>query len=86
MRKFLVLLYQPYKWFIYLPFLIVSTLIFSMLAIVLSRLLNPKVASRIGGVVWARLNSYLIPMRAKVTGKDHLEPNQSYVIVANHQS
>jgi 1-acyl-sn-glycerol-3-phosphate acyltransferase len=86
MRRLLVIGYQPYKWLIYLPFLIISTGIFSILAILLATLINQKIGSRIGGALWARLNGSLIPLFVKVIGRENIGKNQSYVIVANHQS
>lgn len=64
----------------------VSTLVFGALAVILSTLINQKVGSFIGGAVWARLNSYLIPIVVKIIGKENIDNNQSYIIIANHQS
>jgi len=79
-------LYQPYKWLILFPLLLVSTLFFASLALVLVYLVNPKVASQIAGVLWARLNCFLTPIGVKVSGRSHVDKSQSYVIVSNHQS
>lgn len=86
MRKLLVLLYQPYKWLVYVPFLILSTLTFGAIAVILSTLVNQKVGSFIGGAVWSRLNGYMTPIFVKVIGKENIDRTQSYVIVPNHQS
>ena len=85
-RKILVVLYQPYKWLVYVPFLILSTLVFGAIAVILSTLVNQKVGSFIGGAVWSRLNGYMTPIFVKVIGKENIDPTQSYVIVPNHQS
>lgn len=86
MRKILVVLYQPYKWLVYVPFLILSTLVFGAIAVILSTLVNQKVGSFIGGAVWSRLNGYMTPIFVKVIGKENIDRTQSYVIVPNHQS
>lgn len=86
MNKALYILYQPYKWLIFAPWLIVSTLFFGGLTVCLVFLTNPRIASFIGGAVWARLNGYVTPMRVTVKGRGHIDKNQSYVIVSNHQS
>jgi 1-acyl-sn-glycerol-3-phosphate acyltransferase len=86
LRKILFIFYQPYKWLVYVPFLIVSTLVFGAIATILSTLINQKIGSFIGGAVWARLNGYMTPLFVKVIGKENIDKNQSYVIVANHQS
>jgi len=86
LRKILFVLYQPYKWLVYLPFLIISTLVFGTIATILSTLINQRIGSFIGGVVWARLNSYMTPIFVKVIGKENIDKDRSYVIVVNHQS
>jgi len=86
MRKILYILYQPYKWLVYFPFLVISTLFFGFLTIILVPLTNPKVASYICGALWSRLNGYMTPMLVKVHGRENINPKQSYVIVSNHQS
>lgn len=86
MRTVLMILYQPYKWLVYVPFLALSTLLFGALAVTLSALVNQRVGSFIGGAVWSRLNGYMTPIFVKVIGREHIDKKQSYVIVANHQS
>lgn len=85
MNKGLYILYQPYKWLIYFPVLIVSTFIFGLLAILLSYI-NKRLSSLIGGAWWARVNGFFTPMFVRVRGKENIRKGQSYVIVANHQS
>ena len=80
------ILYQPYKWLIFAPYLAVSTLFFGSLTVVLAVVTNPRITSFICGPIWSRLNGYLTPIRVGVTGRDNIDPTQSYVIVANHQS
>jgi len=86
LRRILSILYQPYKWLVYLPFLIGSTLIFGAIATILSTFINQKIGSYIGGAVWSRLNGYMTPMLVKVIGKENIDRKQSYVIVSKHQS
>lgn len=85
MNTFKRYLYQPYKWLVYIPFVVASTVFFGILAIVLS-FFNKRFSSQVGGSLWARLNGTLIPMTVRVTGRSNIKKNQSYVIVANHQS
>jgi len=86
MRNFLRILYQPYKWLVYIPFLIVSTLVLGAAAIVIATTISPKLASATCGVWWARLNSFMAPMFVTVRGRHHIDKKQSYVIVSNHLS
>jgi 1-acyl-sn-glycerol-3-phosphate acyltransferase len=84
MNKFFHLLYQPYKWLFFIPFLAINTLILAAIAVFLS-FINPKL-SHFTGVFWARINSFFTPMFVEITGKEHINKNTSYIIVANHQS
>lgn len=86
MKRFLRILYQPYKWLVYIPFLCLSTLLFGSIAVILAFLVNARVASFIGGAVWARLNAMMTPIFVKVSGRSNVDKKQSYVVVANHQS
>lgn len=86
LKKVLWFLYQPYKWLVYIPFLGISTLFFGSLVVILLSVVNPRLASLIGGVTWARMNAFFAPMFVKKTGEENIDKNQSYVIVSNHQS
>jgi 1-acyl-sn-glycerol-3-phosphate acyltransferase len=86
MKTFLWILYQPYKWLLLIPFMAINSVIFGILAVSLSILINQKIGSYVGGVLWARLNTTLTPAIVNVSGKEHIDKNQSYVIVANHLS
>lgn len=78
--------YTLYKWLLFVPYVIVSTLVFGLLAVLLSFISTPKIAGLVGGKYWARSIGILTPIRVNVKGNNHIKKNQSYVIVANHQS
>ena len=78
-------IYQIYKYIIFFPLVGLSTILSSAVSLPLIIFLGQKYA-RFGGVLWSRINSFLTPMSVTVTGKDNIDPRQSYVIVANHQS
>lgn len=87
MRKILSILYQPYKWLIVFPFLIATTLICGFLAVLLLSIsVSPKFVSNLCGARWSRINSFMVPMRVSVSGRENIDPACSYVIVSNHQS
>lgn len=86
MKTLFWILYQPYKWLFLFPFMIINSLIFGVLAVTLSLIINQKVGSYIGGVIWARINTICTPAIIKVIGKQHINKKQSYIIVANHLS
>ncbi|MCP3953519.1 MAG: 1-acyl-sn-glycerol-3-phosphate acyltransferase [Desulfobacterales bacterium] len=85
MKTFLRILYQPYKWLIFGPFVVCTTFLCGALAMGCATLAGPRAAS-IFGVIWARLNSGATPILVKVRGREHIDKTQSYVIVSNHQS
>jgi len=86
MKRILYLIYQPYKWLVFLPYFFISTLIFGAIAVILSFIINPKVGSFVGGKIWARLCGALTPIFVSVKGKENVVKGQSYVIIANHLS
>jgi len=85
-RRALHALYQPYKYLVYGPIVVVSTLVSGCIAVLLTLIMDQRRASLIVGVTWARINAFFIPMRVKVSGRDNVDPQQSYVVVSNHQS
>ena len=80
------ILYQPYKWLVFVPLLVLSTCFFVGLGVIIIFLLNDRVANRTTGVWWARFNSLFTPMLVTVLGREHIKRKQSYVVVSNHQS
>jgi 1-acyl-sn-glycerol-3-phosphate acyltransferase len=86
MERMLRLLYQPYKWLVFIPFVVFSTILFGSLVMVLARLVNPHVGRLVGGTAWARAIGYITPMRITMNGRKHIDRHQSYVITSNHQS
>lgn len=85
-KRLLVILYQPYKFLIFMPVLAFSTAFFGSLAMILVLFLKPRLVAQICAVPWARLNSFITPMRVQISGRENIDPNQSYVIVSNHKS
>lgn len=86
MKKFLRILYQPYKWLVFIPFLGVTTIFFGFMGALLVFILSPKLSSFLCGTTWARLNGYMTPMLVRVSGRENIDRRQSYIIVTNHQS
>ncbi len=86
MKNLKFLLFQPYKWLIYLPFLAINTLVFGILAVLLSLTAGKKLGSFIGGAVWSKINTALAFVTVGVKGHENIVLNQSYVIIANHES
>jgi len=78
-------LFQAYKWFFVIPFFAFLTIVFGSLAIILSFIIPPRLAT-FCGVAWARLTAYSSFMGVSLYGRENVDSHQSYVIVANHQS
>lgn len=80
------ILFEIYKWGVVVPLLIVSTFLIGGLSIVVSLLGGGQWSSHHLGSLWARFNAFVSLMDVEIEGLEHLDRNQSYVIVANHQS
>jgi 1-acyl-sn-glycerol-3-phosphate acyltransferase len=77
--------YQVYKYLVFFPLLgMITTSVFISVYIFL--FISNERFVQYAGVLWARLNSFITPMFVTVTGTENIDPEQSYVVVANHQS
>ncbi len=85
-RKILFIVYQPYKWLVLIPLIFLNTFFFGIVAVVVSSIVNQRVGSYFGGVVWSRFNAMITPMLVNVKGKENIQKNTSYIVVPNHQS
>jgi len=85
-NKFLYAIYQPYKWLLLIPFLAVNTLIFGIIAVLFSSLVNQRIGSYFGGVIWSRINAFVTPMFVRVSGRNNIKKGTSYVVISNHRS
>ena len=80
--KILYILYQNLIGF---PLIIVVTLFTALLTIICFPWRNGKLPRTVQ-VFWSRSVLWLLLVPIKVTGRENVDPNQSYVFVANHQS
>jgi 1-acyl-sn-glycerol-3-phosphate acyltransferase len=85
-NRVLYLLYQPYKYLVFLPLLLFFTGFYVGLGAVIVFLFDDNMANRTTGVWWARTISSITPMRVKVIGRENIEKGQSYIVASNHQS
>lgn len=79
-------LYPLYQWLLYIPLVALVTLAGAILAVPLALLVSPRLANLYVAVPWGRVLAWLVPVRVRMEGLGHIESNQSYVVVANHQS
>ena len=85
-RKILWLLYQPYKWLVFAPLLVISTCFFVGLGILVIVFFDDRAANRTTGAWWSRFNGFITPMQVTVLGRENVQKGQSYIVVANHKS
>jgi 1-acyl-sn-glycerol-3-phosphate acyltransferase len=86
LKKLAHALYQPYKWLIFCPLFILCTVVMFLFALAAIMISGPRRCSAVFPPVWSRINSWITPMWVKTCGKEWIDPNQSYVVVSNHQS
>ncbi|ASB50621.1 lysophospholipid acyltransferase family protein [Alkalitalea saponilacus] len=78
-------LYQPYKWLILMPLMLINSIVFALLAIIMSLCVSPRAGSLMGKT-WALITCWLTPVSVKVKGQNNISERKSYVIVSNHQT
>ena len=79
------ILYLIYQYLIAGPIFVVATLITALITGIGSSLGNKDFWGYWPPHYWSRFTCYLFLMRIKVTGRENIDKNQSYVFVANHQ-
>lgn len=80
------MLYQPYKWLIFLPLFVLATVFFILLGMLILLFSDSNTISRTTGVWWSRFLCFITPIRVTVHGRNNVVQGQSYVIAANHVS
>ena len=78
-------LYIIYQYLIAFPLIIVVTLFTAIFTILCFPWKNGKAPQAVQ-VFWSRSVLWLLLIPIKVTGQENVDPKQSYVFVANHQS
>ena len=78
-------LYIIYQYLIAFPLIIVVTLFTAIFTILCFPWKNGKVPRAVQ-VFWSRSVLWFLLIPIKVTGQENVDPKQSYVFVANHQS
>ncbi|GHT20063.1 1-acyl-sn-glycerol-3-phosphate acyltransferase [Bacteroidia bacterium] len=75
-----------YELFIWLPIMLASTFLTSLITIIGCSLGGERLFSFYPSQWWSRLVCWITFCPVTVTGRAHLDPRQSYIFVANHQS
>lgn len=79
------LLYNIYKWLIAFPLLIIITIIITILIGLGSVLFSHKWWGYYPALIWGKCWGWLLFVKIKITGRENIDKNTSYVFVANHQ-
>ncbi len=86
MRERLCWLYQIYIWVVFYPLCWALTVVFALASTLSAWLISASFASRRVAPLWGKLILWLTPARVRLHGLQHLDPQRSVVIIANHQS
>ncbi|MDR1720238.1 MAG: 1-acyl-sn-glycerol-3-phosphate acyltransferase [Dysgonamonadaceae bacterium] len=82
MKSILLFIYQLVIW---LPLFLIITMLTALVTIVGCLLGGEKIFSYYPGMIWSRLVCMLTLCPVRVTGREKLLPNQSYIFASNHQ-
>lgn len=80
------LVYAPWRWLLAIPLMLLATLLCGLLCLAMLVFLPPHRVNRLAPVWWARALLAVVPAPVSVRGREHIDPRQSYVVVANHLS
>ncbi|MCX7553512.1 lysophospholipid acyltransferase family protein [Marinicella sp. S1101] len=86
MKNLLTHIYQIYVWLVVYPVAWILTAVTAIIVSILSIAGAVKFAGRYVARLWGRLILWITPVWVSRKGQQHIVPEQSYVVVANHQS
>lgn len=78
-------LYLIYQWCIAIPILLVLTALTAIITIIMAGLFGGHFWGYYPPHIWSRCVCVLLGVRVIVKGRDNIDPETSYVFVANHQ-
>lgn len=81
----MMLFYRIYQFLIAIPLLFVATVLAALATIIGSMLGCSRIMGYWPGKIWARIFCILTLVRVKVSGRENISRDTSYVFVANHQ-
>lgn len=79
-------IYLAYFWLFFMPALVLVTCALGTLCLLVSPFMGPRAAGKLTAVPWARFGLMFSGVNVQVHGQENIDPNQSYVVVANHVS
>ena len=75
-----------YSTFIFIPLAIIATIITCLSIIIMTPIAGDAKWGYYPGRVWGRVMCALALTRIKINGNENIDPEKSYIFVANHQS
>jgi 1-acyl-sn-glycerol-3-phosphate acyltransferase len=85
-RSWIEAIYPLWQWLVLVPLVVVYTVLGAPSAMLVCAFGYHRIANVGIAVGWAKLIAWLTPMRVEIEGGEHVDPAQSYVVVANHAS
>ncbi|EKF75734.1 1-acyl-sn-glycerol-3-phosphate acyltransferase [Alcanivorax hongdengensis A-11-3] len=79
-------IYFLYCWLVFVPLMAIATVTAGLLCALLIPFLPAAQVANLTAVPWSRLGLILSGVDTRFDGREHIQPGQSYVIVANHLS
>jgi len=80
------ILYKLYYILVFLPIQVVHSVFCVLLCVLFFPIFGPDWVSYNVGVLWGRVILYASLTRVRVIGREHLESQKSYILIANHSS
>ena len=68
MNRILKWLYQPYKWLVVIPFMMIITLVLGLICVVVGAFFSQDATNTLA-VMWSRLACGIVPVKVRLTGK-----------------
>jgi len=84
--RYLYPFYFIYQWFIAVPLAAVATILTALSTILLSPLFPNSKFAYFPAKMWGKFCCYIFFIKVECNGFEHLNPKQSYIFTANHQS
>jgi len=86
MKQLWLYIFQIYVWLFIYPFSWTLTVLVAIVISLLSIMGAAQFAGRYVARPWGKIILWITPVKLIRHGREHIAPNQSYVVVANHQS
>lgn len=81
----MTILYFIYQWLIFMPLFLVLSILTALTTMIGCRLGNGDFWGYYPGHIWSKLTCWLALCPVTVRGRENIDPNTSYIFVANHQ-